>query len=99
MSELIDRRAAVERIQTKLDEVYQYPKTEYAEGYVNACNAVLKMLDSLPFTDAVPVVHGRWIVHYGNWADVYECDQCHHESKDGGKYCSNCGARMDGKQL
>lgn len=44
------------------------------------------------------LVHGRWIVHYGNWADVYECDLCHHESKEGGKYCSNCGARMGGDE-
>lgn len=58
----------------------------------------LLLIDVAPTVDAVPVVRGRWIVHYGNWADVYECDQCHHESKEGGKYCFNCGARMeDGK--
>ena len=38
---------------------------------------------------------GKWIIHYGNWADIYECDQCHHESKEGGKYCPHCGARME----
>lgn len=62
----------------------------------------MQQLDALGYglgEKVVPVVHGRWIVHYGNWADVYECDQCHHTSKDGGKYCSNCGVRMDGKQL
>lgn len=95
MRKLIYQQQAVERVQNKLSEVFQCPKTEYAEGYVNACNAFLRMLDDVPAVDAVPVKRGRWIVHYGNWADVYECDQCHHESKEGGKYCSNCGARME----
>lgn len=46
---------AIRRIETKVDEVYRYPKTEYAEGYVNACKAVIKMLKSLSPVDAVPV--------------------------------------------
>lgn len=47
---------AIRRIETKVDEVYGYPKTEYAEGYVNACKAAIKMLKSLSPVDAVPVV-------------------------------------------
>lgn len=54
LRKLIDQQQEAERIQNKLMEVYQYPKTEYAEGFVNACNAVLKMLDSLPPADAIP---------------------------------------------
>ena len=46
---------AIRRIEKKVDEVYGYPKTEYAEGYVNACKAVIKMLKSLSPVDAVPV--------------------------------------------
>lgn len=51
---------AIRRIETKVDEVYGYPKTEYAEGYVNACKAAIKMLKSLAPVDAVPVVTGTW---------------------------------------
>ena len=58
MRKLIDQQQEAERIQNKLNEVFQYPKTEYAEGFVNACKAVLRMLDSLPSVDAVPV---EWI--------------------------------------
>lgn len=35
------------RINKKLDEVYSHRKTEYATGYVDACIAVIKMLNSL----------------------------------------------------
>lgn len=61
-------------------------------------SCVRMTIHRMPTVDAVPVVHGRWIVHYGNWADVYECDRCHHESKEGGKYCSNCGTDMRGNE-
>lgn len=85
-------------------EVLRIPDTLTVENVLNLVCAeldgtALEGFKNAPTVDAVPVVHGRWIVHYGNWADVYECDQCRHESKEGGKYCSNCGARMDGKQL
>lgn len=84
---------AIRRIETKVDEVYRYPKTEYAEGYVNACKAVMKMLKSLSAVDAVPVRHGRWIPY--DWE--YLCSECRHLSACQTVYCSACGARMDGK--
>ena len=54
---------AVQRIEKKVVEVYEYPKTEYAEGYVNACKAVIKMLKSLSPGDAVPVVRCKDCKH------------------------------------
>ena len=43
-----DKLDALEkRITAKLEEVYSFPKTEYAEGYVNACKAVLKVISEL----------------------------------------------------
>lgn len=47
-NDLISRQAAIGRIEKKLEEVYGYTKTEYSEGYVNACHAAEKMLNSLP---------------------------------------------------
>lgn len=45
---------AIRRIEKKVDEVYGFPKTEYAEGYVNACKAVIKMLKRLSPMDTAP---------------------------------------------
>ena len=50
------QQEAIRRIEKKVAEVYGHPKTEYAEGYVNACKAVIKMLKSLSPVDAVQVV-------------------------------------------
>ena len=48
MGDLIERQLPIDRINKKLAEVYQYPKTEYAEGYVNACKAARQMIRELP---------------------------------------------------
>lgn len=51
--------------------------------------------------DAVPVVHGHWIIHVDELfpADsTQECSVCHGEEWLGIKhenYCPNCGAKMD----
>lgn len=45
MDEKLD--ALEKRITAKLQDVYAYPKTEYAEGYVNACTAVLRVIHEL----------------------------------------------------
>lgn len=92
---------AIRRIETKVDEVYGYPKTEYAEGYVNACKAVIKMLKSLSAMDAIPVRHGRW-----ECSDHYEnavCSECGYDTGEAWgfgygrgcyNFCPNCGADM-----
>lgn len=48
MSDLIERQQPIDRINKKLAEVYRYPKTEYAEGYVNACKAARQMISEIP---------------------------------------------------
>ena len=54
-----------------------------------------------------PVKHGRWILIYevpsGNY---FKCSECNHEVflksgrkvSDDYRYCSGCGAKMDGNQ-
>ncbi len=49
----------------------------------------------IPSADVRPVEHGHWIVQRGNYNEEFECSVCRHISKDGGNYCSNCGARID----
>lgn len=78
-------------------------------------------LDEQPTVDALPVVHGRWIIvkrhtvsnnpytddNYHAHATCSECDFCiHSENASFGypelnttKYCPNCGARMDLKEV
>lgn len=94
---------AIQRIEMKVVEVYGYPKTEYAEGYVNACKAAIKMLKSLPTADAVPVRHGRWetdgmMMDDGEYL-MTRCTACGEAYEYGYNmpFCPNCGARMGGK--
>src|SRR5574344_1490543 len=66
----------------------------------------LYIIDSAPTADAVPVVHGRWILLGKNEHD-YEtsveekCSLCgryvyRYDTELQDNYCPNCGARMDG---
>lgn len=80
---------AIRRIEKKVDEVYGYPKTEYAEGYVNACKAAIKMLKSLSTVDAVPVVRCKDCLH--NRA----CEIQYH-AQAGDLFFCGAAERMDG---
>ena len=52
----------------------------------------LWMIETFPAVDAVPVRRGRWIDRDGQ----YECSECHNISCCKGKYCTDCGAFMNG---
>ena len=55
--------------------------------------SVAKIIMDAPTVDAVEVVHGRWIPHWGNT----ECSVCGYITYlCGANYCPNCGAKMDG---
>lgn len=56
-------------------------------------------IDNAPTVDAAPVVHARWVYIY--WCE-FKCSNCGNLSKSTPikgkeKYCSNCGAKMDGR--
>jgi len=59
-------------------------------------------IDAMPAADVAPVVHGEWVV-CGDGKDVpWMCSHCgkttaHKYKTMYGKYCPNCGARMDGE--
>lgn len=60
------------------------------------------LLGNAPTIDAEPVRHGRW-VNKGDYAVCTECGGRSGTQYDGvepiplmTKYCSNCGAKMDG---
>lgn len=57
---------------------------------------ILSEIHFAPTADVAPVVHARW-VHKKNWGDKYVCSNCSFEfgTEQIGKYCKECGARMD----
>ena len=64
-------------------------------------NDAIKIIDSVPTVDAVPVRHGNWIEpgKHGIWIygnGYLECDQCHEVVwlAKGMKFCPECGADM-----
>ena len=51
-------------------------------------------INQLPTVDAVPVVHGQWIISSDGYYPY--CSECKVEPKNGEmtNYCPNCGAKM-----
>lgn len=49
-----------------------------------------------------PVRHGRWIFNPKDAIEMMftlpKCSECGAESPNGGNYCHNCGAKMDGER-
>ena len=105
MTEYIERITA----SNKLYDVYEYVKRNIiADGKpVDASlvkNIMLrfeKALNAVPNADVAPVRHGEWVV-CGDGDNVpWMCSHCgkttaHKYKVMYGKYCPNCGAKMDG---
>lgn len=57
-------------------------------------------IDDAPSIDAVPVVHGHWILRKENsiydMTYQYECSQCAQPNRSQTNYCPNCGSKMNG---
>ena len=61
-----------------------------------------------PTIDAVPVVHGEWIIKtnyktpvshaYVRKEKLYICLYCGKDYRQHMNFCGNCGAKMDGKE-
>ena len=108
MTEYIERITA----SNKLYDVYEYVKRNIiADGKpVDASlvkNIMLrfeKALNAVPNADVAPVHHGEWIV-CGDGDNVpWMCSHCGKTTASKykimyGKYCPNCGAKMDGDRL
>lgn len=91
MAEYIEREQAYQIAKPIVDYIH-------SDKYhpVNLGVVIMDMIDDIPAADVIPVEHGHWIVRRGNYNEEFECSVCRHISKDGGNYCGNCGARMDG---
>lgn len=70
-----------------------------SEGSIRYGKLVTDLFDDIPTVDAEPVKHGYWIFNPRDAIEAMftlpKCSECGAESADGGKYCSNCGAKMD----
>ena len=89
------------------DAVLENIKAQYSVSKARA----IRIIESAPTVDAVPVVHGRWIKkrywsedvgmgeRYGYYYSCSKCGNlvCGGYDECGKKYCDECGARMDGK--
>ena len=67
-------------------------------------SALKVMIDNAPTVDAVEVVHGQWEFSHTTTVEkfnVVKCSNCGHEAfaiaiyVKQGRYCPNCGAKMD----
>ena len=81
-NDLISRAAAIAEVEKWAEQGYD----------VIHWTGIKVMLECQPAVYAVPVRRGHWIDRDGQ----YECSKCHNISCCKGKYCTDCGAKMDG---
>lgn len=101
MTEYIDREKTVEILKQKSLKMFN----SYYKGYIQA----IKDLIDVPSADVQPIVNAHWIdktTWFGSIGKCcYECSECGYQiphkpqsrgDGKGGKWCDECGARMDG---
>lgn len=81
--------------------IAQYSANSESKGFMELVqdDCVVEALKKAEVVDAVPVVHGRWIMketcgpHTGAW----HCSVCDKVPRSlcSENYCPNCGAKMD----
>ena len=63
----------------------------------------IEMVDVQPAVEAVPVVHGEWILEEKAGVDYWCCSHCHkirseYYAKPKDNFCPNCGTYMRKKE-
>ena len=84
------------------NELYSRMDFYYEQGYHSLsreCSELIKYIDEMPTADVEVVRHGEWI-WTENGEEDYEqfwvCSVCKEKSYIETKFCSDCGAKMDG---
>lgn len=103
MAEYIERSAAIAYIREQSEECQKAFEELGGESgiYADAYNDLAEDFYSIPAADVAPVVHAEWVV-CGDGDNVpWMCSHCgkttaHKYKVIYGKYCPNCGAKMDG---
>jgi hypothetical protein len=102
MAEYIEREALM-RFPIRLNH---YDKEHGNEHFVLGIESVLEYAESLPTADVAEVRHGEWKIKRDEYDCEYMvcscCGECFYDGDNDTvdrtpKYCSECGARMDGK--
>jgi len=72
-------------------DAVDYENIMCSQSQLHWLNAII---EKQPTVDAVPVVHGRWVVGLDGG---YMCSECHEVHRyDIGYYCTFCGAKLEG---
>ena len=79
--------------------IEHYDKENGNLDFVLGIECVLGYAESLPAVDAVEVVHAKWEDAGKNihGQKLTRCSHCKGNSIEGGLFCRNCSARMDGE--
>lgn len=91
MSDLIDRKAAIEAIRSYCAGCDNYDGIRCRScGIADAADKV----EEVPTVDTEPVRRGKWLES----PDRYwvKCSACEHGELNETPYCPHCGARMEG---
>ena len=86
MAEYIEREKAIERISPHVK-----PTTVYGEGYMQAIEHAVDILELMPAADVQPVKRGEWGKRAYNRVQCSYCGKCEDIATD---FCPNCGAKM-----
>lgn len=73
-------------------------KPEFVHGRWDARYVAEKDILNAPTVDAVPVVHGNWVLNEND--DMFYCTNCKSGSvRNDYPYCHWCGAKMDREKV
>ena len=67
------------------------PTTVYGEGYMQAIEHAVDILELMPAADVQPVKRGEWGKRAYNRVQCSYCGKCEDIATD---FCPNCGAKM-----
>lgn len=71
----------------------------YDDNGLKTAEGILEKIYNAPTVETVPVVHAKWIAQ-DNRFTRFMCSQCEAKNYEGHqKFCPNCGAKMDGKNV
>ena len=77
----------------------KYDRKNANPHFIYGIQTVAKMIKNAPTVDAVPVVHGEWLLKHVGRGHYWECSVCHANPciyvTNDTKFCPNCGAKMD----
>lgn len=93
----IDRELLLQDI----SETVVFSVRSFDSPELRGAKKVIDRIRNAPAVDVVEVKHGEWIrptTINGKIFDLPHCPVCENIPCDEGKYCPNCGAKMDGER-